>query len=124
MEGSTESTNIFVALAGRQIMMCATAIQETRYRAGRFGGPKEQERVNILLHGVTPVTDLPDEAVSAVPDLNLSRINDKIIFGTGQSLRIRTFTADGTFVRHAESNGVVWTPERPFIHATGRYTGQ
>jgi len=103
--------------------MCATAIQEFQYRVGRFAGPNEQERAGKLLHMITPILDTPDPQVMAVPDPNGTRMNDKIIFGTGQAWRIQTFTADGTFVRHAESNGVIWTPY-PFIHAPGRFTGQ
>ncbi|HMG75194.1 MAG TPA: RHS repeat-associated core domain-containing protein [Pyrinomonadaceae bacterium] len=123
MEGSSENGKIFAAVGGRQILMCATAIQEFQYRVGRFAGPNEQERAGRLIHMITPILDSPDPQVMAVPDPNGSRMNDKIIFGTGQAWRIQTFTADGTFVRHAESNGVIWTPY-PFIHGPGRFTGQ
>ncbi len=123
MEGSTEAENIFAAKGNRQIMMCVTALAETQYRVDRFAGIKERRRVDMLRHLLTPILDLPDPAVARVPDPNGTRVNDKIIFGTGQSLRIQTFTADRTFVEHARSNGVVWTPY-PYIHGPGRFTGQ
>jgi hypothetical protein len=123
MEGSTEGAGIFTAVAGRQILMCMTAIGELQYRSNRFAGIKEQRRVGMLLGTITPIADSSDPQVDAVPDPSGTRVNDKIIFGTGQSWRVQTFTGDRSFVEHARSYGVRWNPE-PHVHGPGRFTGQ
>lgn len=87
-------------------------------------GVKERRRANMLLRMITPISDSPDPIVNKVPDPNGTRINDKIIFGTGQSWNVQTFTGDERFVRHAEQSGVIWRPMRPFIHGPGRFRGE
>ena len=103
--------------------MCATAIAEFQVNM-IAAGVKERRRASMLLHMITPISDSPDPIVNAVPDPNGSRVNDKLIFGTGQSWNAQTFTGDETFVIHAEQNGVKWRPRRPFIHGPGRFRGQ
>ena len=123
MENSPYAEAIFAGVRGRQMLMCATAIEEFRVNM-IAAGVRETRRGQMLLHMITPIADTPDPQMMAVPDPNGTRMNDKIIFGTGQSWNVQTFTGDARFVSHAESNGIIWRPVRPFIHGPGRFTGQ
>lgn len=123
MEASPSGEAIFRELRGRQMLMCSTAIEEFRQDM-IAAGVKERRRGELLLHMVTPIADTPDADMMRVPDPNGSRVNDKIIFGTGQSWNVQTFTGDARFVAHAESNGIIWRPVRPFIHAPARFRNE
>jgi RHS repeat-associated protein len=118
-----DQVGIITNIRGRGMVMCQTAIAEFQQGLNGRAGPTERLRGSIFLHRIIPILDNPSVRVMALPDApDNRRLNDKIIFGTGDTYQLQTFTGDGRFVRYAENMGVIFNP-MPFIHRPARYQG-
>lgn len=100
-------------MAGKELFACRAAVSDFQLILGTLGGPEEKERARQLLARLTLVGDEPSERT-----LQLSpsaKINQRslMIFGTGDSLRAVTMTANSRFVRAAANQGVHYSV---FIH--------
>jgi RHS repeat-associated protein len=100
---------------GRQMVMCETAYREFIDGVNRLAGPLERFNATTLLAQIQVIPDTPSARALALPNTRRMGMNDKIIFGTGDSLGLRTYSSDANFVSAAASHGVTFIP-RPFIH--------
>ncbi|XP_053114765.1 UPF0415 protein C7orf25 homolog [Hemicordylus capensis] len=97
----------------KELFACESAVRDFQVILETLGGPGEKNRATLLLERVTVVPDQPSErALSLVPS---SKINSRslAIFGTGDSLKAITITANSGFVRAAANQGVRFSV---FIH--------
>jgi RHS repeat-associated protein len=119
-----DQLNILREIRGRGMLMCYTALGEFQ-RSLDAAGPIERMRGSIFLRTLIPMPDNPSAKVMAIPDPSPDnrRLNDKIIFGTGDTYGLQTFTGDRRFVEFARSNRVTFTPA-PFVHGPARFEGQ
>lgn len=92
-------------LGGKSLYSCKTAVESFREIVKTIAGPKETKRANELLERITIVNDQPSERTLLL--CNSGKINErsKIIFGTGDSLKAVTVTANTGFVRAAAQSG-------------------
>lgn len=100
-------------MAGKELFACRAAVSDFQLILDTLGGPGEKKRAEKLLARVHLVDDQPSERT-----LNLThsaKINRRslMIFGTGDSLRAVTMTANSRFVRAAANQGVRFSV---FIH--------
>jgi Protein of unknown function (DUF1308) len=66
-----------------------------------YGTRTENARAALLLGFAKPVADAPSANSLRITPSDATGVNDIIIFGTGESLGMSTFTADARFVRTA-----------------------
>ncbi|KAM9791782.1 UPF0415 protein C7orf25 homolog [Syngnathus typhle] len=93
-------------MAGKELYACSAAVADFRLILDTLGGPGEKERAGQLLARLHLVDDQPSErALALVPSAKVNR-RSLLIFGTGDSLRAVTLTANGRFVRAAANQGV------------------
>ncbi|KAM4689408.1 UPF0415 protein C7orf25 homolog [Discoglossus pictus] len=100
-------------MEGKELFACECAVKDFQSILDTLGGPGERERAACLLKRINVVPDQPSERA-----LNLavsSKINSRSIsiFGTGDSLRAITMTANSGFVRAAANQDVKFSV---FIH--------
>ncbi|XP_007505622.1 UPF0415 protein C7orf25 homolog isoform X2 [Monodelphis domestica] len=100
-------------MAGKELFACESAVKDFQAILDTLGGPGERERAARLIQGVRVVPDQPSER--ALRLVASSKINSRslTIFGTGDSLRAVTMTANSGFVRAAANQGVKFSV---FIH--------
>jgi RHS repeat-associated protein len=119
-EGSTQRHILLAYIANREMIMCLTALGEFQSAVNSFGGPLEQARATRFMHRITPLPDNPSARAMALKVTGSVGANDKIIFGTGDSLGIQTMTGDAKFKRGAEAQGVFLDI---YVHPPGRLRG-
>ncbi|QPC82459.1 DUF1308 domain-containing protein [Phototrophicus methaneseepsis] len=100
--------------------MTSAAAAEFAEAVLKHAGVTEMAGAGIHIVRVQLIQNDPSSRVLQLPDPNLSRIADKIIFGTGDKLGIKTMTGDTTFVKHAKSNGVILDV---YEHSPARFRG-
>uniref|UniRef100_A0A1I7ZII5 DUF1308 domain-containing protein n=1 Tax=Steinernema glaseri TaxID=37863 RepID=A0A1I7ZII5_9BILA len=90
----------------RKVIMCKTAYNALVAIMKTVAGPKEYERVKLLLRNVKIVPDQPSARIKALAPSE--RINEraKIIFGTGDFHEAVTITSNVHFVRAAANQGI------------------
>lgn len=100
-------------MEGKELFACHAAVHDFRVILDTLGGPGEKERAEKLLARVHVVDDKPSERTLRL--LPSAKINQRslMIFGTGDSLRAVTMTANSRFVRAAANQGVRYSV---FIH--------
>ncbi|XP_075878310.1 UPF0415 protein C7orf25 homolog [Nelusetta ayraudi] len=100
-------------MEGKELFACRAAVHDFRVILDTLGGPGEKERAEKLLARVQVVDDNPSERTLRL--LPSAKINQRslMIFGTGDSLRAVTMTANSRFVRAAANQGVRYSV---FIH--------
>lgn len=100
-------------MQGKQLFACRAAVNDFQLILDTLGGAGERERAQTLLHRVTVVDDEPSERTLSLK--RSAKINQRslLIFGTGDSLRAVTMTANSRFVRAAANQGVRYSV---FIH--------
>jgi RHS repeat-associated protein len=115
--------NIF--LLDKEKVATQAALTEFVDVSWKHAGPIEKLAAAMFLLGVREIPNDPAPEVmnikitSKTSQKRLGRI-DKIIFGTGHKLGIRTITGDGRFARSAASRGV---HIKIYEHPPGRYRG-
>ncbi|XP_063778550.1 UPF0415 protein C7orf25 homolog isoform X2 [Pseudophryne corroboree] len=100
-------------MEGKELFACECAVRDFQSILETLGGPQERERAAALIKRITVVPDQPSER--ALKLAVSSKINSRSIsiFGTGDSLRAITMTANSGFVRAANNQGVKFSV---FIH--------
>lgn len=108
-------------LQGKDLFSCETAVKNFRSILDTLGGKQEKKRAAELLADVTVVPDNPSFRAEALPCTGKIKDRSKIIFGTGDSLKAVTVTANSGFVRAAEHQGATFAV---FLHASRALTEQ
>lgn len=100
-------------MEGKELFACECAVRDFQSILETLGGARERERAELLLQRIHVVPDQPSER--ALKLAASSKINSRSvsIFGTGDSLKAVTMTANSGFVRAANNQGVKFSV---FIH--------
>lgn len=100
-------------MEGKELFACHSAVHDFRTILDTLGGPGERERAEKLLARLTVIPDEPSERTQRL--VASSKVNHRslMIFGTGDTLRAVTMTANSGFVRAAANQGVRFSV---FIH--------
>ncbi|KAM4705986.1 UPF0415 protein C7orf25 homolog [Rhinophrynus dorsalis] len=100
-------------MEGKELFACECAVKDFKSILATLGGPGERERAASLIKRINVVPDQPSER--ALKLSISSKINSRSvsIFGTGDSLKAITMTANSGFVRAAANQGVKFSV---FIH--------
>uniref|UniRef100_A0A8C5PCX7 CG025 protein n=1 Tax=Leptobrachium leishanense TaxID=445787 RepID=A0A8C5PCX7_9ANUR len=100
-------------MEGKELFACECAVNDFQSILDTLGGQGERNRAAALLQRVTVVPDQPSER--ALKLAISSKINQRsiTIFGTGDTLKAITMTANSGFVRAAGNQGVKFSV---FIH--------
>ncbi|KAL3831584.1 hypothetical protein ACJMK2_023322 [Sinanodonta woodiana] len=106
-------------LKGKKQFACQTAVDSFHEILDMLGGKSEIERAKELLEKVTVVKDSPSHQAMDLPETSKIKRRSKIIFGTGDTLKAVTVTANSGFVRAAEHQGVKFAV---FLHASRALT--
>ncbi|XP_020623959.1 UPF0415 protein C7orf25 homolog isoform X2 [Orbicella faveolata] len=104
---------------GKELFACQSAVRDFSGILKTVGGEKEQERARALLERVTIVEDNPSVRSTNMKISASIKERSKIIFGTGDSLKAITTTANVAFTRAAASQGVEFSV---FIHESRALT--
>jgi hypothetical protein len=105
-EGSSARHGMKALVAGRSMVMAATAEEEFREIVAAFAGPREQSRALRFLGRVRLVPDGPSARAQALTPTGNLEWNDIVILGTGDALGLVTMTTDRRAVSAARSQGV------------------
>ncbi|NWR07171.1 CG025 protein, partial [Paradoxornis webbianus] len=100
-------------MEGKELFACESAVRDFQSILETLGGPGEKERAALLVERINVVPDQPsDRALGLVAS---SKINSRslAIFGTGDTLKAITMTANSGFVRAAANQGVRFSV---FVH--------
>ena len=97
----------------KHLYVCETALRDFRAIVDVVGGPNERQRADKLLARVTVVPDQPSERALSLPITSSVRQRARTVFGTGDSLRAVTTTANIGFVRATAQAGVEFVT---FLH--------
>ncbi|XP_073705615.1 UPF0415 protein C7orf25 homolog [Garra rufa] len=100
-------------MKGKELFACQSAVEDFRVILDTLGGPGEKSRAEALLARLKVVPDQPSERTNRL--VMSSKVNRRslMIFGTGDTLRAITMTANSGFVRAAANQGVRYSV---FIH--------
>lgn len=100
-------------MQGKELFACRAAVHDFQVILDTLGGPGEKERAQQLLARLRVVDDQPSErTLHLTPSAKVNH-RSLMIFGTGDSLRAVTMTANSRFVRAAANQGVRYSV---FIH--------
>lgn len=100
-------------MQGKELFACHAAVHDFQVILDTLGGAGEKERAKELLTRLHLVDDRPSErTLRLAPSAKVNR-RSLMIFGTGDSLRAVTMTANSRFVRAAANQGVRYSV---FIH--------
>lgn len=91
---------------GKELLACESAIEDFKSILETLGGPGEKERAEELVKRIKIVPDQFSDHVLALKPGGKIRPRSKVIFGTGDKLRVLTVSANSGFVRAAQSQGV------------------
>jgi len=112
-QASPSLPSILEFIQNKQLCVCETALRDFRAIVDMVGGPTEQQRATDLLGRVTVVPDkLSDRALSLPVTWSIKQ-RARTVFGTGDSLKAVTTTANAGFVRAAAKAGVEFVT---FLH--------
>ncbi|TRY53802.1 hypothetical protein DNTS_002764 [Danionella cerebrum] len=100
-------------MKGKELFACQSAVEDFRVILDTLGGPGEKARAKDLLGRLKVVPDQPSQRTKRL--VISSKVNQRslMIFGTGDTLRAITMTANSGFVRAAANQGVRYSV---FIH--------
>ncbi|MEE6465703.1 hypothetical protein FKM82_006652 [Ascaphus truei] len=100
-------------MESKELFACECAVKDFQSILETLGGPGERERATALIKRINVVPNQPSERALKL-DVS-SKINSRSIsiFGTGDSLKAITMTANSGFVRAAANQGVKFSV---FIH--------
>ncbi len=107
-EGSPVRNQLKPKVQGKQMVMTETAMNEFKNIVNKVGGPLEKARAQQFLDKHIEV--IPDNPSQRVMNLKLTKkvdkVEDKVIFGTGDNLGITTLSNDAKFFKGAKAQGV------------------
>jgi len=119
-EGSPARHGMKAAVGDRRMVMTETAAAEFQ-GALRAAGPSERARAARLMGRVDVVPDNPSAKAIGLTETKKVGANDKIIFGTGDTMGVPTMTSDAKFLRGASAQGVEFDS---ILHNPVPLTGQ
>eukprot|EP00668_Euglena_longa_P038489 GGOE01049501.1.p1 GENE.GGOE01049501.1~~GGOE01049501.1.p1 ORF type:complete len:422 (-),score=130.12 GGOE01049501.1:116-1345(-) len=93
-------------LQGKEFVVCARAVEEFLAILEVVAGPEEKARGRALLARCRQVPDQPSKLAASLPESRRIKMRQKAIFGTGDALQAITLTANVSFVRAAQEQGV------------------
>lgn len=120
-EGSPVRFQLRAFVKAEQLAMAKTAFDEFVTIVQYSGGRLERARANRFLQRVVVVPDNLSAAAQALQPTRSLSVNDIIILGTGDQLRIVTMTADAKAVRAASAQGVDFNV---YLHLPHSLTGR
>ena len=101
----------------KELICCASAMRDFQTITNIVGGPGERERAGELIKRVTVVPDSDSPRIHGLEVSGKIKDRSRCIFGTGDSMKIVTVTANTGFVRADLDQGVtlavVTHPYRP-----------
>lgn len=100
-------------MSGKELFACRAAVHDFQLILDTLGGPGEKERAQKLLARLQLVDDRPSERTMRLTPSAKINHRSLMIFGTGDSLKAVTMTANSRFVRAAANQGVHYSV---FIH--------
>lgn len=100
-------------MEGKELFACRAAVHDFQVILDTLGGPGEKERAQKLLARLHLVDDQPSERTLLLTPTAKVNQRSLMIFGTGDTLRAVTMTANSRFVRAAANQGVRYSV---FIH--------
>ncbi|KAM6918687.1 UPF0415 protein C7orf25 homolog [Xenentodon cancila] len=100
-------------MEGKELFACHAAIQDFQLILDTLGGPGEKERAQKLLARLQLVEDQPSERTMRLTTSAKINRRSLMIFGSGDSLKAVTMTANSRFVRAAANQGIHYSV---FIH--------
>ncbi|KAG7273886.1 hypothetical protein CRUP_025947 [Coryphaenoides rupestris] len=100
-------------MVGKELYACRSAVDDFQVILDTLGGPGEKTRAQELLARVRVVPDQPSERTQRLTVSGKVNARSLMIFGTGDSLRAVTMTANSGFVRAAANQGVRYSV---FVH--------
>ncbi|XP_060901534.1 UPF0415 protein C7orf25 homolog [Labrus mixtus] len=100
-------------MTGKELFACRAAVHDFQVILDTLGGPSEKERAQKLLARLHVVDDQPSERTQRLTHSAKVNRRSLLIFGTGDSLRAITMTANSRFIRAAANQGVRYSV---FIH--------
>jgi len=108
-----------VFLQYKHLTACETALRDFCTILDTIGGPMERKRADALLSTVRRIVDNPSAKAASLR--SSARVTDRarIVFGTGDSERAVTVSANGGFVRAASQAGIEFTV---FLHSARALT--
>ncbi|NXP21737.1 CG025 protein, partial [Scytalopus superciliaris] len=100
-------------MEGKDLFACESAVRDFQSILETLGGAGEKERAALLVKRINVVPDQPSERALGLA--TSSKINSRslTIFGTGDTLKAITMTANSGFVRAAANQGVRFSV---FVH--------
>lgn len=100
-------------MKGKELFACHSAVKDFRVILDTLGGPGEKARAEELLARLEVVPDQPSERTKRLVTSSKVNCRSLMIFGTGDTMRAVTMTANSGFVRAAANQGVRYSV---FIH--------
>jgi len=90
----------------KELVCCQSAMRDFQKIIATLGGPGEKTRAMQLINRVTVVPDTETQRTKLLGDSGKIKDRSRCIFGTGDSLRVVTVTANHGFIRAAQGQGV------------------
>ncbi|XP_071496574.1 UPF0415 protein C7orf25 homolog [Diadema antillarum] len=106
-------------LQDKKLIACETAVTDFEAILKTIGGPREKQRAQDLLTKLTVVPDQPSIRSTNLSISNKIKERSKVIFGSGDALKLITTTANEAFVRATSKQGVNYSV---FIHQSRALT--
>eukprot|EP00794_Sanderia_malayensis_P005226 gene5226-5883_t len=103
----------------KQLFVCDTAMNDFNNILKTIGGREEMRRAVELMERLTVVKDEPSQRSMLLVESASIKMRSKIIFGTGDTLKAKTVTANRSFVRAAHDQQVDFSV---FFHSSRALT--
>ncbi|CAL1369137.1 unnamed protein product [Linum trigynum] len=102
-------------VSGKRGIVCSSVLAQFKELVSMFGGTNEKLRADKLLERLLVIPDSPSGRMMSLPTTRKLDLKSKIVFGTGDSWRAPTLTANMGFVRAVSQTGMsLFTiPHRP-----------
>ncbi len=90
----------------KQLVTCQSAMNDFMSILSTLGGEGEKSRAQELISRITVVPDQMSEKVQMLKTCGKVRERSKVIFGTGDCMKVVTVSANSGFVRSAQSQNI------------------
>ncbi|XP_055938864.1 UPF0415 protein C7orf25 homolog [Argiope bruennichi] len=104
---------------GRKLVCCETAHRDFLEILSTVGGETEKQRASEMLDKVSVIPDNPSPKALALEKTSKIKERSKIVFGTGDSMKAVTVSANLGFLRAAQSQGIKFVA---FVHESRALT--
>ncbi|GIX81591.1 UPF0415 protein C7orf25 homolog [Caerostris extrusa] len=103
----------------RKLVCCETAHRDFLEILSTVGGDTEKQRASEMLNRVSIVPDNPSPKAKELEKTSKIKERSKIVFGTGDSMKAVTVSANLGFLRAAQSQGIKFVA---FVHESRALT--